>query len=219
MPTLTVPTDTQPDSDGHFADEFDGLIAATRLLQQPRLAHEYVYLCYHGPATIQELVDALDLARATAYDDVDTLESLSVVHRDERTRPHDLTATAFAFTDDDQIAITPTVLHAVGRSVDNDDVASLRNQHGTARLVRALLLTGEYFAGQQTQRMVANELDVSPAKGMAVVYALERVVAAGREYDPYFDRLFPDIADDIETDINVSKRVMFSTDRATDRDV
>jgi hypothetical protein len=215
MPTLTTRADTPPD--GQFADEFDGLIAATTLLQQPRLAREYVYLCYHGPATMQELIDALDLARATAYDDVDRLESLAVVGRDERTRPHDLTAAAFAFTDDDQIAITPTVLHAIGRSVDDDDVASLRNQHGTARLVRALQLTGEYFGGQQTQRMVANELGVSPAEGMAIVYALEQVVAAGREHDPYFDRLFPDIADDIETDISLSETQ--STDGAIDENV
>jgi hypothetical protein len=199
MPTLTTPSDTRERAtdEDQFEADFDGLIAATTLLQEPRLARSYIYICYDGPTTIQNLIDHLEIARATAYDDVDRLESLGVVDRDESTRPHKLTATAFAFIDESEIAITPTVLHAIALSQIDDDVAYIRNRYGTTQLVKALRLAGEHFAGSLTQRMMADELDVTPAEGMAIVYALQPALAAGSEYDPYFDRLFPDISTEI----------------------
>ena len=202
MPTLTTPSDTRERAtdEDQFEVDFDGLIAATTLLQEPRLARSYIYICYDGPTTIQNLIDHLDIARATAYDDVDRLESLGVVNRDESTRPHKLTATAFAFIDESEIAITPTVLHAIALSQIDDDVAYIRNRYGTTRLVKALRLVGEHFAGSLTQRMVADELDITPAEGMAIVYALQPALAAGSEHDPYFDRLFPDISTKISVD-------------------
>ncbi|WP_246982009.1 helix-turn-helix domain-containing protein [Halorientalis marina] len=209
MPILTAPSDTPNgvSDENQFEADFDGLIAATTLLQEPRLARGYVYICYYGPTTIQDLIDQLDIARATAYDDVDQLESLGVVDRDESTRPHELTATAFAFIDESEIAITPTVLHAIALSEIDDDVAYVRNRYGTTRLVKALRLAGEYVAGSLTQRMVAEKLGVTPAEGMAIVYALQPVLSAGSEHDPYFDRLFPEISDDISVDGDLSRPV------------
>jgi hypothetical protein len=202
MPTLTAPSDARERAtdEDQFEADFDGLIAATTLLQEPRLARSYIYICYDGPTTIQHLIDELDIARATAYDDVDRLESLGVVTRDESTRPHELTATAFAFIDDSEVAITPTVLHAVALSEIDDDVAYVRNRYGTTRLVKALRLAGEHFAGSLTQRMVADELGVTAAEGMAIVYALQPALAAGSELDPYFDHLFPEISEEISVD-------------------
>lgn len=202
MPTLSTPSDTRAGAadEDQFEADFDGLLAATTLLQEPRLARSYIYICYDGPTTIQHLIDELDIARATAYDDVDRLESLGVVNRDESSRPHELTATAFAFIDEREIAITPTVLHAIALSEIDDDVAYVLNRYGTTRLVQALRLAGEHFAGSLTQRMVADELGVTPAEGMAIVYALQPALAAGSERDPYFDRLFPEISDEISVD-------------------
>jgi hypothetical protein len=205
MPTLSAPVDPPASGNGtsQFEADFDGLIAATTLLQHPRLARSYIYICYYGPTTIQELIETLDLPRATAYDDVERLESLGVVDRNDATRPHELTATPFAFIDDEEIAITPTVLHTVALSEREDDVAYVRNRYGTARLVQALRLAGQHFAGKLTQRMVANELDVTSAEGMAIIYALQPALAAGHEHDPYFDRLFPEIGDEIDVEIDV----------------
>lgn len=206
MPTLTAPTDTPDRTERaeQFESDFEGLIAATTLLQAPRLARSYIYICYYGPATIQDLIDHLDIARATAYDDVNRLESLGVVNRDESTRPHELTAIPFAFIDDGEIAITPTVIHAVALSELDEDVAYVRNRYSTTRLVEALRLAGEHFAGSLTQRMAADELGVTPAEGIAITYALQPALAAGRDHDPYFDRLFPDIGDEISVDIGRS---------------
>ena len=87
MPTLSDdggPPKTGDEVSPPRLDDFDGFLAATTLLQNPRLAREYVYLCYFGPATVQDQ-EKLDLARATAYDDVEELERLGVVDRDEST--------------------------------------------------------------------------------------------------------------------------------------
>ncbi len=44
-----------------------------------------------------------------------------------------------------------------------------------------------------TQRMVANEIDVRDAEAMMIIYALVPSLAVGREHDPYFEFLFPDV--------------------------
>jgi hypothetical protein len=191
MPTLTDHGGTPPteDADPMTLDDFDGLLAATTLLQNPRLAREYVYLCYYGPTTIQELVDELDVARATAYDDIERLERLGVVDRDESTRPHRLTATAFAFVDGRDVALTPTLIHAVALTEFDDDAAYFHDRHGLGTLTTAVQTTAKYYAGELTQRMAATEIGVQPAEGMAIIYALRPVLEAGREHDPYFGQL------------------------------
>jgi predicted DNA-binding transcriptional regulator YafY len=206
MPTLTSddrPVLDEPSERSPLAD-VDGFLAAATLLQNPRLARTYVFVCYEGPTTVQEVIDALEVPRATAYDDIDRLESLGVVTRDERSRPHRLEAEAFAFVDDDGLAITPTVLHALALTEIDSDAASLQNRYGTGRLVRALRLAGEHYAGRLTQRMVADELGVAPAEGMAIVQSLRPALAAGQVNDPYFDRVFADISEAIDVDLDVT---------------
>jgi len=206
MPTLVERDTLSPSGEPGVPaiDDFDGFLAAATLLQQPRLARSYVYICYYGPTTVQELIDTLDLARATAYDDIEQLESLSVVQRDESSRPHRLTADPFAFVDQNDLAITPTVLHAVALTEIDEDLAYFQNRYGTGRLTRAVRTAGRHYAGTITQRMAADELDVAPVEGMAVVQALRPALAAGEAFDPYFDRLFPDIADEIDVDVEAA---------------
>lgn len=202
MPTLSDRGDTPliDDDAPQSFDDFDGLLAATTLLQNPRLAREYVYLCYYGPATIQDLIEELGLARATAYDDVKRLEHLGVLNRDESTRPHQLTAEPFAFVDGREVAITPTLLHAVALTEFDDDAEYFHNRYGVGKLVRAVRATAEYYAGNLTQRMAAKELDVKPVEGMAIIYAIQSVLEAGREYDPYFEQLISSDPDELEFD-------------------
>lgn len=191
MPTLTDHGSSPPtgETNPRSLEDLDGLLAATTLLQNPRLAREYAYLCYYGPSTIQELIDELDLARATAYDDVEQLEQLGVVNRDESTRPHQLTATLFAFVDGRDVAITPTLIHAVALTEFDDDAAYFHDRHGLGRLTTAVQAAAKYYAGELTQRMAATEMGVQPAEGMAIIYALRPVLEAGREHDPYFEQL------------------------------
>lgn len=199
MPTLaSSDTESSNASRDSAIDDVDGMLAATTLLQHPRLARSYVYIAYYGPVTIQTLIDELDVPRATAYDDAETLESMDIVVRDTSSRPHKLTGIAFAFSDDESVVITPTTLHAVALSQIDEEVDAFRSRYGVTTLVHAVRAAGEYYAGQYTQRMVATELGVAPAEGMAIVNALEPVLAAGKQHDPYFDRLFPDLHDEID---------------------
>jgi len=222
MPTIIDDTASRVNDtelDAPSLDDFDGFVAAATLLQNPRLARVYTFVCYYGPTTMSDLIDALDVARATAYDDVERLEALQVVSRDESTRPHRLSAEPFAFVDDDDVAITPTVLHAVATSEIDDDVAYFLNRYGVSRLVHALRAAAAHYAGSLTQRMAADELDVTPAEGMAVVDALCPVLAAGVEYDSFFDRLFPDHADALDFELDVSPPTAAQDDRdRNDRD-
>jgi hypothetical protein len=202
MPTLTDHGGTPPtgDADPMTLDDFDGLLAATTLLQNSRLAREYVYLCYYSPMTIQELIDELDVARATAYDDIERLERLGVVDRDESTRPHQLTATPFAFVDGCDVAITPTLIHAVALTEFDDDAAYFHDRHGLGTLTTAIQAAAKYYAGELTQRMAATEMGVQPAEGMAIIYALRSVLEAGREHDPYFEQLISCDPDELDFD-------------------
>lgn len=202
MPTLSDdggPQETGDEVGPPRLDDFDGFLAATTLLQNPRLAREYVYLCYYGPATVQDVQEKLDLARATAYDDVEELERLGVVDRDESTRPHQLTAEPFAFVDGRDLAITPTLLHAVALTEFDDDAAYFHNRYGLGKFVAAVRTAAKYYTGDLTQRMAATEMGVQPAEGMAIIYALEPVSAAGKEHDPYFDRIVRN-PDELELD-------------------
>ena len=195
MPTLAVYTDSvwdDCDVEPPSLDDLDGFVAAATLLRNPRLARVYVFVCYAGPTTVRNVIDALDLARATAYDDVDRLEALGIVVRDEQTRPHRLFAVPFAFVDGGDVVVTPTVFHAVAASETDDDVAYFLNRYGVSRLVYALRVAAAHYAGEFTQRMAASELDVTPAEGMAIVDALHPVLDTGKEYDSFFGRLPPE---------------------------
>lgn len=186
-------------------DDLKGFMTAARLLGEPRLARIYVYVCYYGPTTIGDAIETLDLKRATTYDDVETLERMGVIERETDERPHQLSANPFAFVEQDSFAVTPTVLHAIARTEFDQDVEYFYNRYGRAALVGAVHAAGRHYAGQFTKRMAARELDVQPVEGIAIVDALAPVLAAGREFDPYFASLFPEIADEITPDVDVAE--------------
>jgi len=49
-----------------------------------------------------------------------------------------------------------------------------------------------------TQRMVASEIDVRDTEAMMIIYALVPALAVGRQQDPYFEYLFPDVHGQID---------------------
>lgn len=195
--------------------EYDDFLVAARLLQQPRLARIYVYSCYTGPTTVEAIVESLELKRATTYEDVEELEAIGALERDESTRPHRISADAFAYVDPDGIAITPTVLHAVALHEIDDDVEYVYNRYGAGTVAAAVRLAAEHYAGRLTERMAARELDVQPVEGMALLTALERAIAAGKRHDPYFDLVAGDHTDEIETSVDASLE-RFGRDTAAD---
>lgn len=59
-------------------------------------------------------------------------------------------------------------------------------------------------------------LDVQPVEAVSVMQALRPVLAAGREYDPYFIQLFLEIGADIEfeRDIDVTAPAPTTIDKS-----
>ena len=185
-------------------DEYEDFLVTAHLLQHPRLARIYVYICYAGSTTIEDVVDALDLKRATTYEDIDELEAIDAVGRDETSRPHRIEASAFAYVDPDGIAITPTVLHAIALREIDDDVEYIYNRYGPGTVAAAVHLAAAHYAGRLTRRMAASDLGLQPVEGMALLAALEPVIAAGSAFDPYFELVAGDAADDVTTNLDAS---------------
>lgn len=46
--------------------------------------------------------------------------------------------------------------------------------------------------------MVASDIDVRDSDAMLIVNALVPVLAVGRDHDPYFEYLFPDVHDEMD---------------------
>lgn len=175
------------------------LETVVQLLNRPALARVYVYVCYWGPVAPPEIMDALDLSKSTTYEYVDRLVDLRLVDRDDSTRPQQLTADPIIIVEQHvPIVITPTVLHALALQEIDEDIEYFRDRYGIGKLIAALRGAGLHFAGKTTQRMVASDIDVRETEAMMIIYALKPVLAVGREHDPFFEHLFPDVHDEMD---------------------
>jgi hypothetical protein len=174
------------------------------LLDHPELARVYTYICYYGPVTRPAIKTALEIPKTTVYDHVETLETLGIVTLAGE-RPMEVTADPVQITTDG-IVMTPTILHAVALQEVDEDISYFVERHGVGKLAAAVRQAGLHYAGQITQRMAAGPLDVPTGESISIILALEPVLAVGQEYDPYFDVIFPEIADDIqlEGDLDVT---------------
>ncbi|GCF15903.1 hypothetical protein Harman_38380 [Haloarcula mannanilytica] len=167
-----------------------------RLLDHPELARVYVYICYYGPVTRPEIKAALEIPKTIVYDHVETLETLGIVTLAGE-RPVEVTAEPVRITTDGTV-VTPTILHAVALQEVDEDISYFVERHGVGKLAAAVRQAGLHYAGQITQRMAADPLEISTGEAVSIILALKPALAVGREYDPYFDVIFPEIADDIE---------------------
>lgn len=177
------------------------LATVGRLLEHPELARVYVYVCYYGPVTRPQIKTALDIPKTTVYDHVETLDTLGIVTL-AGDRPTEVTANPVRITTDG-IVVTSTILHAVALQEVDKDISYFIERHGVGKLAAAVRQAGLHYAGQTTQRMTANPLDISTGEAISIIIALKPAIAVGREYDPYFDVIFPEIADDIEFDAQI----------------
>jgi len=179
-----------------------------RLLDHPELACVYVYTCYRGPVTRPEIKTALEIPKTTVYDHVETLETPGIVTLAGE-RPVEVTADPVQITTDG-IVVTPTILHAVALQEVDEDISYFVERHGVGKLAAAVRQAGLHYAGQITQRMAADPLDIPTGEAISIILALKPALAVGREYDPHFDVIFPEIADGIEfeeeIDVTVPRR-------------
>ena len=175
------------------------LETVVQLLNRPALTRVYVYVCYWGPVAPPEIMETLELSKSTTYEYIDTLVDLGLVDRDDSTRPQQLTADPIIIAEQFvPIVITPTVLHALALQEVDEDVEYFMDRYGPGKLIAALRGAGLHFAGKTTQRMVGSDIDVRDTEAMMIIYALKPALAVGREHDPFFEYLFPDVHDEID---------------------
>lgn len=175
------------------------LETVVQLLNNPALARVYVYVCYWGSVAPPEIMEALDISKSTTYEYVDRLVDLGLVDRDDSTRPQQLTADPIVIVEQyAPIVITPTVLHALALQEVDEDVAYFIDRYGIGKLIAALRGAGLHFAGKTTQRMVAADIDVRETEAMMIIYALKPALVVGRDHDPFFEYLFPDVDDEMD---------------------
>lgn len=184
---------------GALAENAPALEAVITLLTRPALARVYVYVCYWGPVTPPEVMEALELSKSTAYEYVDRLVERGLLTRDASTRPQTLTAEPVVLVEQSiPMVITPAVIHASALQAVDDDVAYFVDRHGLGTLIAALRGAGLHFAGETTQRAVASDIGVRDTEAMLIVYALVPALAVSRDHDPYFEYLFPDVHDRLD---------------------
>ena len=157
------------------------LLSVADLLEEPRLAHLYSYLVREGESTVQELMDALDLAQGTAYTDVNQLVDAGVIEVKRTDQPRTYVAceidlTLSAVDGDREYTITPALVDAVARRTTDEDIDTYIDRHGISGLAIALSYALARERGEVTHRQMAADLDVSPLAAEIVIQALRPVV-------------------------------------------
>lgn len=168
----------------------NGLLSVAQLLDEPRLARLYTFVLREDEVTIDDVVDALELPRTTAYSDTGTLVELGVLSRDEERKTHTYSAVPITLTanlDGNEYTVTPTLIEAFGRSSQDHDLDLLIERHGLGKLAAALTYAIPYAEGKMSERLAARELDLQPAFAITVLHALRDVVLDMQTVDPYVE--------------------------------
>ena len=113
----------------------NGLLSVAQLLEEPRLARLYTFILREDGVTVDDVVDALEVPRTTAYSDTGTLVDLGVLTRDEEQKTHTYSAVPITLTANlggAEYTVTPTLIEAFGRSSQDQDLDLLIQRHGLA---------------------------------------------------------------------------------------
>ncbi|GAA0313793.1 DUF7437 domain-containing protein [Halarchaeum salinum] len=165
-------------ADGDIVQDF---LSVADLLEEPQLAQLYAYLTREGEATVQDVMDDLELAQGTAYSYVNRLVDAGVIEATSEEQPRryvareiDLTVTTAA--GDREYTITPALIDAVGRRATDDDIDTYIDRHGIAGLATALTYAVDRERGEITHRLMAQDLDISSLAAEIILQALRPVV-------------------------------------------
>lgn len=175
MSQSTTPGETPP---------IEQLRTVVDLLENPALARIYTYVLQADGATVENVINELEIPQGTAYDYVGNLEDAGLLTKVSHERPYEFTAEPLSITlttDGDARTITPELVGAVGRRETNDDIDIYLDRHGIDGLATALEYAHEYVDGTVNHRIMARELDLSPVEAEIILQALEAVVLQHRD--------------------------------------
>lgn len=169
---------TSHQNGGDLIGEF---LSVADLLEDAQLAQLYAYLARRDEATVQQLIDDLDIPQGTAYSYVNRLveAGLLEVTRDEQPRTYEarpIELTVQSPVQDREYTISPALIDAVGRRTTDDDIDTYIDRHGVAGLATALNYTKARERGEVTHRMMAEDLDISPLAAEIILQALRQTV-------------------------------------------
>ena len=174
-------------ADGDIIRDF---LSVANLLKESQLAQLYAYLVHEDEATVQDVIEDLELSQGTAYSNVNRLVDAGVVEviHDEQPRRYaareiDLTVTTAA--GDREYTITPALIDAVGRAETNDDIDTYVDRHGVAGLATALTYAIARERGEVTHRLMAEDLDISPLAAEMILQALRPAVHEHYEIEEF----------------------------------
>ena len=162
-------------------DVIRDFLSVADLLEEPQLAKLYAYLAREDEATVQELMNELDLAQGTAYTYVNRLVDAGVIEAttDEQPRVYvarEINLTVTAADGAREYTITPVLIDAIARRTTDDDIDTYIDRHGIAGLATALTYTVDRERGEVTHRLMARDLDISPLAAEIILQALHPVV-------------------------------------------
>lgn len=152
---------------------------AFELLGNARKAWIYTYVRHHPEATVQAVVETLELPQRTAYEYVDDLEDAGFLERANDGRPAKYVACEIdlQLVDGETTRrITPALIEAIARRTRDDDVDTYVERHGLDGLAVALEYAREYVDGSVTHRIMAREQALSPLEAGVILDALRPVV-------------------------------------------
>ncbi|WP_318570666.1 DUF7437 domain-containing protein [Salinigranum marinum] len=183
-------TDDQPSTVANPEETFNDLLTYAELLNTPRLARLYIYILQHGPVEIETIKTDLEMAHSTTYKYIGQLEEMGLLSRNDEVTPTTVTVVPIRLrldTEHGDVLATPTLVDAVGRQFETDDIRVFVERQGVAKLAAALHYTLRVMNGELTQRTAATKLGVHPVEGMTVFTALQDVVEDAASYDPYLE--------------------------------
>jgi DNA-binding MarR family transcriptional regulator len=165
-----------PQEDGEIVREF---LSIANLLERTMFARIYTYLYREGAATVQELMDALDLSQGTAYTYVNQLADAGVLTGVADAQPREYAAAEIELTltvdGDRKYTISPALIEAVARRATDETIDSYIDRHGIDGLATALTYTVARERGETTHRLVATNLDLSALEAEVILQALRPV--------------------------------------------
>lgn len=164
--------------DGDLVRQF---LSVADLLEEPELAQLYAHLAREGEATVQELMDALNLAQGTAYTYVNRLVDAGLLEVTRETQPRAYTAreidlTVTAAENGREYTITPILVDAVGRRTSDEDIDTYIDRHGIDGLATALTYAIARERGEFTHEVMARDMGISPLAAEYILQALRPVV-------------------------------------------
>ena len=157
------------------------LLSVTTLLENPQLAGLYAYLSREEPATVREVMTALDYSRETTQRLLSRLNEMGIVETltDDEPQMYRAISTELSLSagqGERTYTVTPAWIDAVGRRTADDDIDTYIDRHGLAGLATALIYAVDRERSRVTHRLMARDLDIAPLEAEIILQALRPVV-------------------------------------------